>query len=73
MEVHWKIWFFRGSGTQTKMGGWTVCRLKRTCQKRGGVFSTFWNTKSEESQTKNSGNDCITVEILQKSLSNEWI
>ena len=47
MVVHWVIWFFlRGAGTQTKTGGWKVCRFngkKRTGpgKKEGFFLSHF--------------------------------
>ena len=47
MEVHWKIWFSGGGGSQKtniwgdclKRGAWAVCRFKGDLAKTtGGVF-----------------------------------
>ena len=71
MEVHRKIWFFRGR------------REKESGKKRGGVISFIFGrqgachdiTKSADSQTNInfSKNDRIIAEILQKRLSNKWL
>ena len=67
-------------------GGWSVFRFKgggEPVKKRGGVLSLpFWETEcmwrhyqtvDSQANINFSENGCITAEIPQKRLSNEWI
>ena len=58
MEIHWKIWFFRGEGVhklEGEVGQFAdlMGEGDKTWQKRGGRQGACYDiTKFEESQTK---------------------